>query len=297
MTQANNSTRLVRAWNQLPLVLRAIITGFAVSAAGITTWSLLLTLIPAPWSILPMIMGLWVYLKFFSGRIGPQKSRSARQTNFRAIKLLPSVWKWGMLAALLFVIIVQASFVVTFRLIDFPSEKFTADYRVLDHMPLWTAWAVLIMGSIVAGVCEETGFRGYMQAPLERKYGPLIAIIVTSVVFMLIHLSHTWAAPVLPHIFFASVLLGILSYKTGSITPGIIGHSILDIFDYSIWWSDITGGFNKLTIFKTGIDLHFIVWVLVFILALFVFARSIGRIGKISEKISEPIVPWQLNFK
>jgi membrane protease YdiL (CAAX protease family) len=170
---------------------------------------------------------------------------------------------------------VQASFVITFRLIAFPSEKFTADYKILDNMPLWSAWAVLIMSSIVAGICEETGFRGYMQQPLENKYGPGIAITITSVIFMLVHLSHTWALPILPHIFFASVLLGILASKSGSIIPGIIGHSILDIFDYSVWWSDITGGFQKQTIFKTGIDLHFVFWCLVMFLALFIFFRSV----------------------
>ncbi|HMC85288.1 MAG TPA: CPBP family intramembrane glutamic endopeptidase, partial [Chitinophagaceae bacterium] len=183
-------------------------------------------------------------------------------------------------AAFLFVIIVQASFVITFRIIDFPAEKFTADYKTLENMPLWVAWPVLIMSSIVAGVCEETGFRGYLQVPIEKKYGPSMGIIITSVIFMLIHLSHSWASPILPHIFFASVLLGILAYKTGSLIPGIIGHSILDIFDYSVWWSDISGGFHKQTIFKTGIDIHFIIWCLIFILAVFVFFRSMGRLKK-----------------
>jgi membrane protease YdiL (CAAX protease family) len=149
-------------------------------------------------------------------------------------------------------------------------------------MPLWVAFTVLIMSSIVAGICEETGFRGYMQAPLEKKYGPSRAIIITSVIFMLIHLSHSWASPILPHIFFASVLLGILAYKTGSLIPGIIGHSILDIFDYSVWWSNITGGFHMQTIFKTGIDLHFIVWDIVFILGLFVFFRLMRKISPTS---------------
>jgi len=121
-----------------------------------------------------------------------------------------------------------------------------------------------------------------MQAPLEKKYGPSGAIIITSVIFMLIHLSHSWAFPILPHIFFASVLLGILAYKTGSLIPGIVGHSILDIFDYSVWWSNITGGFHMQTIFKTGIDVHFIVWNLVFIFALFVFFRLMRQSGRSS---------------
>jgi membrane protease YdiL (CAAX protease family) len=280
MKQNTILNQMVMFWSHVPLIVRAVLTGFVVSSIGIAIWSLMLSGIVAPWSILPMIVALWAYLKFFGGSWGPKKQREVRKTRFRAIKLSPFVWKWGITAAFLFVIIVQASFVITFRIIDFPAEKFTADYKTLENMPLWVAWPVLIMSSIVAGVCEETGFRGYLQVPIEKKYGPSMGIIITSVIFMLIHLSHSWASPILPHIFFASVLLGILAYKTGSLIPGIIGHSILDIFDYSVWWSDISGGFHKQTIFKTGIDIHFIIWCLIFILAVFVFFRSMGRLKK-----------------
>jgi membrane protease YdiL (CAAX protease family) len=274
------SKQITKSWGKMPLIFRAIITGFIVSSVGIAFWSLMYSSITAPWSILPMTIALWAYLKFISGNWGSNESNEKKKNYFRAIKLPKSVWKWGMVAAILFVIIVQSSFVITFRLIDFPSEKFTADYKTLDNMPLWVAWAVLIMSSIVAGICEETGFRGYMQVPLENKYGPFAGIIITSIIFMLIHLSHSWAVPILPHIFFASTLLGILAYKSGSLIPGIIGHTILDIFDYSVWWSDITGGFHKQTIFKTSIDLHFIIWSLIFILALFMFFSSLGRLRR-----------------
>jgi membrane protease YdiL (CAAX protease family) len=270
MKQGTISNQISIVWNRLPLILRSVLTGFIVSSIGIAIWTFMFSKIAAPWSVLPMIIALWAYLKFFSGR-------------WRSTKLSPSVWKKSIPAAILFVIIVQASFVITFRLVDFPSEKFTADYRILDNMPLWVAFTVVIMSSIVAGICEETGFRGYMQAPLEKKYGPSRAIIITSVIFVLIHLSHSWASPILPHIFFASVLLGILAYKTGSLIPGIIGHSILDVFDYSVWWSNITGGFHMQTIFKTGIDLHFIIWAMVFILALFVFFRLMRKISPTSS--------------
>jgi hypothetical protein len=285
MKQNTISNQIHAAWNNWQFVLRPVLTGLVVSSIGIAIWSVLLGTISAPWSILPMIIALWAYLKFFSGTWGSAEGKETKRARFRSIKLSPAVWKWGLTAAILFVIMVQASFVITFRLVDFPSEKFTADYKILDSMPLWVAWAILLMGSMVAGICEETGFRGYMQAPLEKKYGLSTAIMITSVMFTLIHLSHSWAVPILPHIFFASTLLGILAYKTGSILPGIIGHSILDIFDYSVWWSDITGGFHKKTIFQTGMDLPFIFWSLVFMLALFVFFRSMSRLKKPGQDI------------
>src|ERR1700722_4793791 len=273
-----NSNSVSGWWNRLPLVLRAVLTGFLVSSVGISLWSLMLTILPGAWPILPMIAMLWLFWKFFSGGFNSGKGSNIPKKKLRLTKLHPPPRKWGLIAAALFVIIVQASFVVTFRLVDFPTAKFTADYKQLDTFPPWQAWALLVMGSIVAGICEETGFRGYLQAPLEKKYGPLTAIAITSFVFMLVHLSHSWAYPILPHIFFASVLLGLLAYHTGSLIPGIIGHAILDVFDYSVWWTDLTGGFQKQTIFKTGIDLHFVIWVLIFAAALFGFFKVLIKL-------------------
>jgi membrane protease YdiL (CAAX protease family) len=270
-TKISNS--LNGLWNRLPLIVRAVLTGFLVSSVGVSLWSVMLAALPGAWPILPMIVILWLYWKFFSGGFSSGKRANLRRATFRSTKLQPGTWKWGLAAAALFVIVVQASFVVTFRLVDFPAAKFTADYKQLDAFPLWQAFAIIVMSSVAAAIAEEAGFRGYMQAPLEKKYGVTIAIVITSCVFTGIHLSHSWAPPIWPHIFFASVLLGILAYRTGSIIPGIIGHAILDIFDYSVWWTDLTGGFQKQTIFRTGVDLHFGIWVLIFMVALFGFFK------------------------
>src|SRR5947209_5404375 len=118
--------QFANAWIKSPLLLRAIVTGFSVSAIGIGTWSLALSNSKAPWSIIPMALALWAYLKFFSGSRDGGKNSVKRKSCFRAIKLPPTVWKWGLLSAVLFVVIVQSCFVLTFRLTEFPSEKFTA---------------------------------------------------------------------------------------------------------------------------------------------------------------------------
>ena len=242
--------------------MKHALVGFLVSSLGIAVWSLLLAFLPAPWSILAMVPVLWVYWKWFTRKYVPQVG----------VLRMPQV-----VAALLFVLIVQASFVVTFCLIPFPAERFTADYKQLETLPKWTAWALIVMGSVVAAICEETGFRGYMQMPLQKRYGPTVAIVATSIFFTLIHLSHRWALPILPHIFFASVLLGLLAWRSGSLIPGIIGHAILDTFDYAFWWTTITGRIDRKTIVETGVDTHFVVWTLLLVAATIAFFRAIRK--------------------
>lgn len=227
-----------------------------------------------------MIPVLWLFWRFFSGRLGPEYSSRYRGEQFRLTRLTARAWFWGLAAALLFVVIVQASFVLTFRILPFPRAAFTKEYTVLVRVPAWVAWALLVMGSIVAGVSEEIGFRGYMQVPLEKEYGPTAAIAITSLVFMLIHLNHSWARPIWPQIVFASALLGVLAWRTKSLIPGIIGHSILDIFDYSVWWSDLTGGFRRLPISRVGIDIHFVLWVFIFVAALVAFGITLGKLKR-----------------
>jgi membrane protease YdiL (CAAX protease family) len=275
-------------WNGLPLVIRALVSGMVVSSVGVFTWGALLSAFQAAWVVVPMAAILWVYWKYYSGNWGPKRTTENRRMRFRSTTLSGRNGKYGLAAAVLFVVAVQALFVITFRIIQFPATQFTADYKALDHFPLWVAFVILIMSSIVAGICEEAGFRGYMQAPLEKRYGPVIAITLTSFCFTLIHLGHTWALPILPHIFFASVLLGIIAWKSGSLIPGIIGHSILDIFDYSVWWTDLTGGFKHQPIFKTGLDIHFIVWVAIFSISIYLFFSVIRKLNK--HQILQPIM-------
>jgi membrane protease YdiL (CAAX protease family) len=285
MKQNSISGMLIRCWKGFPLVFRSLITGFIISSVGVFTWGAMLYKFPHVLVVLPMIIILWVYWKYFDGSWGSKRFSLIRKERFRKTQLKPAVWKWGITGALFFVIILQSSFVITFRLIPFPAKSFMSDYKLLDRFPYWQAWVIVIMSSVVAGICEETGFRGYMQAPLEKKQGFVKANIITSLAFTCVHLGHNWAYPILPHIFFASILLGLLAFRTGSLLPGMIGHSILDVFDYSFWWTGLTGGFTKKTIFITGIDLHFIIWILVFLFALLGFFRMMRKLNRGSADI------------
>ncbi len=267
---------VIRYWQRIPVLIRAIVSGAFVNSVGVGAWLLSLAVIPAPWSIVVMGGILWLYWKYFSGSWWPRATAEARSKNFRAVKLSAAVWKWGLAGAILFVVVFQSVSVLTLRIIEFPAEA-SADYGI-DALPLWEAWMTIIMASLVAGICEETGFRGYMQVPLEERYGPAVGITIVSIVFTVFHLHQAWAQPVLFQIFAISVLLGILAYASGSLIPSIIGHTIMDMINFAFWWTDLAGDFEFQTIAETGIDSHFITWVLVFVGAIVLFFWVIRNI-------------------
>ncbi|MFX1519310.1 MAG: lysostaphin resistance A-like protein [Promethearchaeota archaeon] len=271
-TQSSDST-IIRFWQRIPIWIRAIVLAFIVTMIGVYAWLVTLVLIPAPWSIPVMGGVLWIYWKYFTGSWWPKSTAKARNKSFRAIKLSKPVWKWGLVAVVLFVVAVQSSFVLTFRIIEFPAETFTSGYS-FDAMPLWLAWPYIIMSALVAGICEETGFRGYGQVALEEGYGPGVGITIVSILFLLVHLNQAWAPPVLVHIFAISVLLGILAYTSDSLIPCIIAHTVMDIFNFSYWWSDVLGKFENQPIALTGIDFHFITWFLIFAISIVLFFWS-----------------------
>lgn len=288
MENANTQIRHLGAtlsgfWRRVPVAIRAIVLGFLVAEVGITAWIGSLILLPGVWPLVAMSIALTLFAKYFSGSWWPVATAETRRSRFRALKLPAGVWAWGLAAAALLVIAWQSGVVLTFRLVEFPAESFTKGYN-FDAMPAWAAWSGLIMASLVAGICEETGFRGYMQVPLEKRYGPGVGIAITSFIFMVFHLNQAWAPPVLLHIFVGSSLIGILAYASNSIIPGIIAHVGLDVVNFSYWWSDVAGTFDMQTIAKTGIDIHFVTWVLIFATSMALFFWAIRKVLAIRQQ-------------
>jgi membrane protease YdiL (CAAX protease family) len=250
-------------WRRVPVAIRAIVTGFLVAEIGITTWMASLMFVPGIWSLVIMGGALCAFCAYFGGSWWPKATKEIRRERFRALKLPRAVWTWSLLAAMLFVIVTQSSVVVTFRVVEFPAELFDQGFG-LDDIPPWIAWMFIVMSALVAGICEEVGFRGYMQVPLEKRYGPRVAIAITSLVFVVFHLNQAWAPPVLFHLFALSAGGGILAYAAGSLIPIIVAHVVLDVFNFAYWWSDVAGSFEMRPLAETGIDAHFVVWSLVF---------------------------------
>jgi membrane protease YdiL (CAAX protease family) len=277
-----------RFWMKVPLVVRSVLTGFGVSSIGVGIWVLMVTNVPLPWSIVAMGTVLIIFWMYFSGKWNPSSTQGFRRFCMRQINPKRLVWIWGMVAAFLLFLFLNSGLILTFRIVEFQPEIFKT-FSYINDFPAWKAWSFILGVSLVAGICEEIGFRGYMQAPLEQKYGPVAGISITSLVFVVVHLHQAWAGGILVQIFVISFMIGYLAYSTNSLLPGIIAHVTFDIINVSYWWSDVIGTFERKPISMTGVDNHFIITVMVVLLSTILFIVAIRKLLKLKMKDSADV--------
>jgi len=77
---------------------------------------------------------------------------------------------------------------------------------------------ILIIG-VLAGICEETLFRGFIQRGLER-FGAVKSILITAVLFGLMHMDFQRFLGT----FLLGALFGYLTYKSNSIFSSMFAH-------------------------------------------------------------------------
>jgi membrane protease YdiL (CAAX protease family) len=270
-------------WSKLPVSLRAIVAGFLIGMVAANVWFVFLQNLGVPLAAITEAAFLALYLWWAAGNGSPRGTQAGRAAAFRRGPLTPNQWFWGVLAALLFAVTVHSSIVLLFRFVPFPLAAFRQGYDLsfIPTVPL--KWLAVIVSAISAGICEETGFRGYMQRPIEQRHGAPIAILISSLFFTAVHMTKAWALlGMVPIVLGAGVLLGLLAWSSRSLIPGIIGHVVMDVGLFGYWWSGIAGDFRELPISQTGIDQPFLIACAVFVLSLLGVLLAIRRLLRIS---------------
>jgi membrane protease YdiL (CAAX protease family) len=205
-----------------------------------------------------------------------------RADYFRAGSLSPAQWRWGIVAALSFAATIHAAIVLLFRLVPFPAAAFHQGYDFSFIGSRSMQWLACVVSALSAGVCEETGFRGYMQRPIENRHGPVVAILISSLFFMLLHLTKEWALiGMVPIVFGAGILLGMLARASGTLAFCMLGHWIMDIGLFAYWWTQIAGTFAQRPISEVGLEAGFWIESAVFALALALMLIATGRLRKL----------------
>ena len=88
-----------------------------------------------------------------------------------------------------------------------------------DRVP--NTWPAVIGVLLLAPLAEELLFRGWLLRLLQRRFGPAIAVALSSVAFGVIH---PWPAGAVANSVFG-VFLGWLALRTGSLWPCMAAHA------------------------------------------------------------------------
>jgi membrane protease YdiL (CAAX protease family) len=271
-------------WSRLPVSLRAIVSGLLIALVAANVWPVLLVSLGVPLATISEAVFLSLYIWWAGGGGPPPKTQDSRAFAFRRRALSSTRWFWGIVAAVFFAVTIHAAIVLLFRFLPFPKEAFRHGYNFSFIPSLPLKWLAVVVSAASAGICEETGFRGYMQRPIEQRHGAPIAILVSSLFFTLLHLNKTWATlGMVPIVFLAGVLLGLLAWSAGSLIPCMIGHVMMDIGLFAYWWTGIAGDFNARPITETGVDVSFSIACVVFIASLLIVLHAISKLRRTDE--------------
>jgi membrane protease YdiL (CAAX protease family) len=226
---------MLSLWRRLPVIVRAVLAGAVVSSAGLLPWVLLVSanqkyLLSVPWAILPTSLYLWFFWRYLRGEGWPRSTSEARRTSLRANGLSADVWGVAIFAGMLGITAVLPLSGLLGRLVRLPPEATSTS--VPAGMPFLTLFLLLVMASIVAGVVEEAAFRGYLQGPIERRHGPVVALLTTGLLFGLGHFTHhpTAILAMMPYYIYIAAVFGGLAWLTNSILPGLVVHAAGDVF-------------------------------------------------------------------
>src|SRR6266567_3435271 len=104
-------------------------------------------------------------------RVGwPRSTSEARRRYLRASRRSGRTYVWALVAGVLSVVALAGYWIVLFQLVKMPPNALSD----VSNYPRMTVALMILMGSLVAPLMEEAGFRGYFQVALEHEFrGPV----------------------------------------------------------------------------------------------------------------------------
>ena len=277
-------------WRRIPVILRAIFVGILLAAVGAIPWAILVSVntkyFPAvPWAVVPAGLWLWLFWRFASGR-RPRSCAEARRKLGRANFPSADVWSIALIAGVLGLATAVLLQRIMVRLVTLPQQE----ELDISRFKLLTLLGWVVTGALVAGVVEETAFRGYIQKPIEQRHGPVIAILVTGSLFGFAHFTHPEVGLVLlPYYLSIATVYGMLAYLSDSVFPSMVLHSAGNMLGAVALFPNRRSEWQASSapqrlIWQTGGDASFLINICAFTLtgALAVFAYI--ALAKVAEK-------------
>jgi membrane protease YdiL (CAAX protease family) len=228
---------MTTAATKIGVVLAALVASFAITAIGQGVWGAMaianVKLTPAlPWSavIMPVVLaGLGLFL---AGRAGPSWGASARRALVPLAPVSRQAWTWSVAAGVVGVIALAGLWTVLGSLVRVAPNAIAG----ASGIPLWTAIPMLLVSITAAPLTEEIAFRGYAMGLLRRHFGPISALVISSVMFAAAHLTHGLYPTKLVVYLLVGLGLAATVWRTGSLLPAMVVHAFGDFVFFTLVW-------------------------------------------------------------
>jgi membrane protease YdiL (CAAX protease family) len=183
-----------------------------------------------PWAVPITGAYLWFFWRYLRGDGEPASTSAERRESLRANRVPPRVWAYALLAGGLGIIALVLALRVANRIVVLPEQQLP-DFAGISR---FTVLTLLLAAAPIAGVVEEAAFRGYMQGPIEKRLGLVMAILITGTMFAVAHLDFT---PILwPYYVAVAAIYGTVTQLTNSILPAIALHTAGNLYSNLDLW-------------------------------------------------------------
>lgn len=182
-------------------------------------------------SALSMLMSIGQMALLYTAMLGILMRTPSNVSGFYAkIKCVFAAWKW--ILAALFVMLVFCKIYEVSGLYHWVVETFhcAQNQEIVDMLAGGdVAMRYVIAGGavIMAPICEECCYRGFLYGMLRRYAGPVAAALCSSLVFAAVHTS---LAQMLPLVVFALVQC-FLYEKTRTLCTVMVSHALFNVIN------------------------------------------------------------------
>jgi len=136
---------------------------------------------------------------------------------------------WGMTCYLMFLPLFFLTNILVLKLSQFlnielkAQDVFSLLTKTSDFSPAQFGLLILFV-AVIGPLIEEIFFRGFLYRALKRKTGVYFALLISAVLFSLIHFNVMVFFPIL----WLGIILGLLLEKTGSLIPCVAMHIMVN---------------------------------------------------------------------
>jgi membrane protease YdiL (CAAX protease family) len=209
--RGNEHNLIVLDWWQA--ILLALAIGFAAVIAG-GALSMFISNRWASLAIEVLVYFLPVFILIHLSRL--------REARIFSIRGRVNFWLGVLIIAVAAAYSVSASTLIELAHCIWPIPKLYVNTIIevmrADSIPEFLG--VVFVSAIVPAVAEELLFRGVVQPALIKRIGPMLGIVLTSLLFAFYHLNPWTFVP----LFIVGTLFGFLAYKTGTFWAGALAH-------------------------------------------------------------------------